>query len=471
MMLSLARSFILTIACLVAGCESPSAPPESQLAAPGTVPAEPQRAGDPERGRRALLEEPYLGCGIPYRAYLEAGGRDLRAPRIEGRAGLNAELPYFYTAHRTETGVDLVSVNCLVCHGGFFDGRLIIGLGNENLDFTGDGSAFAEAAGAYVGDGAEADEWRRWADRTRVAAAYQRTSTVGVNPAITVTLALQAHRDPKTMAWSPGPRFAPPPPEPIPASVPPWWRLAKKNALYSSAEGRGDQARAMMLGTIFCAEDVATLRKIDAYAPDMRAYFATLQPPAWPFPIDRELAAQGKAVFDRSCATCHGTYGTVPTYPNRLVALTEIGTDPLLAEFFSREGGRFNDWFAQSFFGETARAVPALGYVAPPLDGIWVTAPFLHNGSVPTIAALLDSSKRPRYWTRSFESSAADYDPEALGWRYTELDHGKAGAKDPKVRARIYDTTLPGYSNAGHTFGDGLDGAARKALLEYLKTL
>jgi hypothetical protein len=58
-----------------------------------------------------------------------------------------------------------------------------------------------------------------------------------------------------------------------------------------------------------------------------------------------------------------------------------------------------------------------------------------------------------------------------LGWNYTELAYGKDGATDPEQRKRLYDTTLPGYSNEGHTFGDNLTKEERHRVLEYLKTL
>ena len=102
---------------------------------------------------------------------------------------------------------------------------------------------------------------------------------MGVNPANNITLALMAHRDPETLARSEKPLMEPPPEQPLPVSAPPWWRLAKKNALYYNAEGRGDHARVLMLGAIYCAENVATLESIDRYAPDIRAFFASLQPP------------------------------------------------------------------------------------------------------------------------------------------------------------------------------------------------
>jgi mono/diheme cytochrome c family protein len=464
--------FLLYAILALAGCDSRPPAPKVEASPVGPVPAEPQRPGDPAKGYRALLNAPYIGCGVPYGAFEKAGGLKSNALRIPDRSGRNAELPYFMTAHRTPQGVELVSSNCLACHGGSFDGQLVIGLGNENLDFTEDRSAAIESTGAYVEGEAEAAEWRRWADRARTAAAYEVIDTMGVNTAVSATLALVAHRDPDTMAWSPKPLLEPPPLPPAPVSVPPWWRLAKKNALYSSAEARGDLARAMMLGAIYCAEDVDTLRKIDAYAPDIRAYFASIQPPRWPFALNRDLAEKGRAVFEATCSRCHGTYGDKPSYPNLVVATAEIGTDPVLAKnALPGVADRYIRWFNGSFFGETARAAPADGYIAPPLDGVWITAPFLHNGSVPDIAVLLDSSKRPKYWTRSFASAVADYDPETLGWRYTELPYGKDGAPETKERKKIYDTTRPGYSNAGHTFGDPLSDADRKAVLEYLKTL
>jgi hypothetical protein len=126
-------------------------------------------------------------------------------------------------------------------------------------------------------------------------------------------------------------------------------------------------------------------------------------------------------------------------------------------------------WFNESFYGKLARLEPQDGYVAPPLDGIWATAPYLHNGSVPTLAALLESGTRPKFWTRSFEST--DFDEGAVGWKFTALAAGQDAEPDAAKRVLIYDTTKPGYGNGGHGFGDVLSAADRSALIEYLKTL
>jgi hypothetical protein len=226
-----------------------------------------------------------------------------------------------------------------------------------------------------------------------------------------------------------------------------------------------------MTASTLCVDTVAEAEAIDAYFPDVHAYLMTLEPPAWPFAVDQAKADRGKDVFEATCARCHGTYGGGGSYPNLLVSLEEIGTDPLLAAGAAQYSTRFVEWFNQSWYGQRGRIEPQQGYVPPPLHGVWATAPYFHNASVPTIAAVIDSSARPTYWTRSYGTTRNDYDQAALGWRATTLDHGHAGEPNASARTRIYDTTLPGYGNGGHTFGDLLSAEERADLLEYLKTL
>lgn len=435
----------------------------------GVVSAETQRPGDPVAGYRALVNNAYVSCGIPYDAYRRSAPPAKPEQLLPGRSGVNASLPYNLNFHVDRDGVALVVSNCLTCHAGYFDGKLVVGLGDENLDFSRDPVLAAEGVGAYVKGDAAAAAWTKWADRIGAIAPYIITDTIGANPAVNLTWALLSHRDPETLAWSTEPLMEPPPRRPLPVSVPPWWRMKKKNAMFYNAAGRGDHARHMILATLLCTDTVEEARTVDAYAPDIRAFIVSLEPPQYPYAVDRGLAGPGEQVFEQACARCHGSYGNSASYPNLLIGLEEIGTDPLLAK--AAVGGdedRFNHWVSASFYGEGSRVAPAPGYMPPPLDGVWATAPYLHNGSVPTIGVLLDSSKRPRYWTRSFDSR--DYDRDSLGWRYTELEHGKAGADAERAR-RIYDTTLEGYSNRGHTFGDELNEIERRQLLEYLKTL
>jgi len=146
-----------------------------------------------------------------------------------------------------------------------------------------------------------------------------------------------------------------------------------------------------------------------------------------------------------------------------LIPQTIIQTDSLLqaANYLNPQ---FINWFNKSWFSSgdhPAKLVPFNGYIAPPLDGIWITAPYLHNGSVPSLEGVLNSSIRPKYWSRDFNKPQYDY--ENPGWKF--IVNVEANDKS------VYNTTLPGYGNQGHYFGDKLTKAERKAVIEYLKTL
>jgi mono/diheme cytochrome c family protein len=216
--------------------------------------------------------------------------------------------------------------------------------------------------------------------------------------------------------------------------------------------------------------------KEEATFRDIQAYLLTLEPPKYPFPINKALAAKGEAVFEAHCAKCHGTYGPDGQYPNRIIALDEIGTDTRRYYGISDDFGRYynKSWFAREkmgWFEDQYPAMPSPGYQAPPLDGIWATAPYLHNGSVPTVYHLLKSDSRPRLFTRSYRTNAEDYDPVKLGWKVTLLDEPPSPSLPPIERRKVYDTTKPGRSNVGHVFGDDLSEDERWAVIEYLKTL
>jgi hypothetical protein len=89
------------------------------------------------------------------------------------------------------------------------------------------------------------------------------------------------------------------------------------------------------------------------------------------------------------------------------------------------------------------------------LNGIWATAPYLHNGSVPTLKELL---KKPEDRIGKFRVGDREFIPEEVGFRY---DQGPFE----------FDTALPGNSNAGHAYGTDLPLEDRESLLEYLKSL
>ncbi len=434
------------------------------------LPAEQQREGDPAAGYDALVNNGYVSCGIPVTAYDQVFNDAPEHLRLPGRTGRNETLPYYYTAFTTKSGVEVVSLNCLVCHATTLQGEVVVGLGTSRYDFTNDQSNTAEAVGFLLSDETERMEWRKWADRVKAVAPFIKTTTLGVNPADNLAAALFAHRDQETLAWSEEPLLPLPPEQVIPTDVPPWWHMSKKTAMFFNGGGRGDHARIMMTASTLCTDSIEEAQEIDAYFPDVRAYISSIEPPPFPGSIDAPLAEQGRALFEATCSQCHGTYGDAPTYPTLLVATSDVGTDPALSSGTTQFATQFVDWFNGSFYGELARLEPKEGYVAPPLDGIWATAPYFHNGSVPTVEGVLDSTSRPAYWTRTFEDDASQ-DLVKLGWAFTALPYGKAGAADANEKKRIYDTTELGYGNGGHTYGDAFTAEERAAVIEYLKTL
>ncbi len=123
-------------------------------------------------------------------------------------------------------------------------------------------------------------------------------------------------------------------------------------------------------------------------------------------------------------------------------------------------------WVTASWFGPMENQT---GYLAPVLKGIWASAPYFHNGSIPTLEAVLDSSLRPLAWMRT-GSDTDDYDVDAVGWKFTE-ESATGVLGDTIEKRKTFDTLRPGLSKDGHTFGDALTTQQRSDLLQYLKSL
>lgn len=427
--------------------------------------AESQREGNAESGYRALVGENYVGCGVPQSLVQRFFGTPSQRWQLPGRPASSEGLPYFLNGYTTADGTKMATANCLSCHASMLQGKLVVGLGETRVDYSADATMPLQLASLVPATGEAGVELRKLVQRAKAIAPYIRTKVAGPNPADSVAAALFAHRDPKTLAWSKDLLLQEPSKDVPPVDVPAWWHLKKKNAMFYTGAGRGDQARIMMTSSALCTDSVERARAIDAYFPDVRAYVLSLEAPAYAFPIDEEKASAGQKLFRARCARCHGTYGPASTYPNLLVHLDEVGTDPYLALGSAQFAAPYLEWFAQSFYGEISRLEPGHGYVAPPLDGIWATAPYLHNGSVPTVAMVLDSTVRPAAWVDTRSRSA--YLEDALGFPFAIAnDEDKRQSQN-----RVYDTSIPGYSSSGHTYGDSMSASERAAILEYLKTL
>lgn len=498
----------------LAGCSSDDAPGLGGDAGAGdgavvsgpwdygvALPAESHETGDAQRGREILLNGSYMSCGVPLKLWDDpnlgalaqstlGGAGDETIP---GREGRNAGLPYTLNAFTTTDGAEVVNRNCLSCHGGHFDGKLVIGLGNATADFTNDVSKSAPASipdatlDAFGLSEAEKNNLDKVLRFGQALGPRLTMRTVGTNPAEQLTGTLIAHHDQKTLAWSDEPVIPVVEPkdengDPIEdarlvSDPPPWWRAHKKNALFYNGMARGDHRGTMALATAVCVDSLEEAERVDALFEDIHAFVLSIRAPEYSRSIDGALARSGKGLFEQNCSGCHGTYAEDPadderdTYPNLLIPLDVIGTDPAVA-MVPIDNEELTDWYNGSFYGEVTKAVPDdpfPGYVAPPLDGIWATAPYLHNGSVPTVELMLNSKARPDVWKR-VDLDDENFDEEALGWPYEELEYSQAEAPEEE-RKLIYDTSYWSQSNAGHTFGDHLTDKERRAVIEYLKTL
>jgi mono/diheme cytochrome c family protein len=433
---------------------------------PIPIPPSKQRlGGDPKKGYEYLVTGDYVKVGVPYSFFKLGMGKNSKL--YLQREGINKDIPHEYTAIKASNGEVLVAPNCMQCHAQVIDEKLVIGLGNSLADFTQFqrmNPKMLEQAMTWLqkSNPKQYEASKDFFTVTKTIAPYLNTQVRGVNPADRLAAVLAAHRDPKTFRWS-NEALIKIPDEVIPTDVPAWWLLKKKNAMFYSGFGRGDFGRFLMGSNLLTVMDTSESAQVDAHMPDVLAYIYSLEPPAYPYPVDRSLSAKGRIIFEANCSKCHGKYGKPETYPNLLVPGSLIKTDSFLYKS-NYSTAEFLGWFNNSWFtqGENpARLEPYNGYIAPPLDGIWITGPYLHNGSVPTLDALLNSKTRPRYWSRNFEQPVIDQ--EKGGWQYQT--HDQPGG------TTVYNTDLRGYGNYGHYFGDKLTAAERKAVIEYLKTL
>ena len=249
--------------------------------------------------------------------------------------------------------------------------------------------------------------------------------------------------------------------------TPPWWNYKTRTQLYS--DGFAEKSHRALMP--FLLEPINGPERFAEWESDfekIEQYLQSVPPPKYPHAVNSKLADSGRIAFARVCADCHGSYGRNSHYPELTIALDEVGTDPvrlgaLNSEYRSRYG---SSWFG--FYGESKVLSEPAGYVAPPLNGIWASAPYLHNGSVPTLWHLLHPEERPKRWQASRER---EFDPVRIGIAIEAAAPNADELSDSLRRRDIFDTTQFGKSASGHNFPDKLTETEKRAVLEYLKTL
>jgi hypothetical protein len=191
-----------------------------------------------------------------------------------------------------------------------------------------------------------------------------------------------------------------------------------------------------------------------------------LDAPAYPFKIDKELAGQGAPVYKKYCAECHGADGKDfrGEAVGKVVPIEDIGTDRRRLDSYTYDVAVNQNLIFAGYGDERfSHFRKTFGYANSPLDGVWLRAPYLHNGSVPTLRDLLEpSTKRPAKFYRGYDV----YDQKKIGF-VSDV------AEENGHKYFHYDTGEPGNSNKGHDgkpYGTELSNAEKDALVEYLKT-
>jgi len=247
-----------------------------------------------------------------------------------------------------------------------------------------------------------------------------------------------------------------------PTDMPSIWNLQKyhpEKGMFMNLAGDSHDAYSVIMDSALGLLGAAPKDK-DAFVGHVKwlhEYLGALPAPKYPFPVDAQRAEHGKAVFAANCAGCHASERTGTSVP-----VAEIGTDRNRLDSWNKEAAIAANNVVKKMGLERKGLVERKleGYIASFLDGIWLRAPYLHNGSVPTLRDLMEPiERRPATFYRGYDV----YDPVKVGF-VTEGDAAKRAGT-------LHDVSLKGNGNQGHAYGTQLPAAEKEALLEYLKTL
>ena len=240
------------------------------------------------------------------------------------------------------------------------------------------------------------------------------------------------------------------------ADLPSLWNQRPRRNLWLHWDGNNNlveernKSAAIGAGATPETLDVPALGRIEEWIMDFK-------PPPYPVSrIDQARAARGSTVYAGACASCHD-FGAEKV--GQVTPLAEIGTDPERLRSFTPEVAMRMNTLGEGYPWKFSHFRKTEGYANMPLDGLWLRAPYLHNGSIPNLRALLFPETRPAEFYRAYDV----YDWVNVGFVSNGPDAQREGVR--------FDTKAKGNSNAGHLYGQELPADQREDLLEYLKTL
>jgi mono/diheme cytochrome c family protein len=427
-----------------------------------------------QRGYQLLAEKPYLPPDFdqetfdavwkhwpnPLRSQAEKATVDQRRQMAFTRYGLTPRpddpskpLQYVVDAHGGWT------MNCFACHGGTIpeaNGGSVVWPGAPN-------SLLALQTLTEETRLAKADLQKPFTRMDLGSVFVPLGATNGTTNAVMFGVVLMGFRDAELnfRADRPVPKMTH-----HDMDAPPWWHFKRKKMLY--IDGFAEKGhRGLMQFMLVRSNGPEKFRAWEEEFRDVFAFISSIEPPKYPFQIDASLVERGRLAFNRICAQCHGAYGPGGQYPQRRVPIDEVGTDRVRLDALSpsHRDAYNQSWFAH--YGKDASLNNPGGYVAPPLDGIWASGPYFHNGSVPTLWHVLHPGQRPAIWKRSRDR----YDQARVGPQIEIFETMPADAHEAWQKRQYFDTRAFGKSAAGHKFPDELSEEEKRAVLEYLKML
>lgn len=376
-----------------------------------------------------------------------------------------------YNGHRI--GV----MGCVVCHSGRAAGQFVVGLGNKNIDVWRMGTDVHKIEQYWkdsVPSFLKSDSYVDTENAALAFSGYLSNTNLGNLTQGLVPISFirgwfyRIHNISVPQDMPKGQ-----------VKVPFLWGYGEKRKVGQFCDGFGDGSE---VGWAIAVELAAgqTPEAVRGYFDKVKEAEHKLEfllPPKYPFAIDQGLADTGRQVFNQTCTGCHGTYERdaegLPIYQGpKWIPSSVVGTD---LDRVAGHSPEFNQLVATSPLRDIIRTYKSEhGYFAPRLEGIWARFPYLHNGSVPTLADLFEAPEnRPKVFSMRNAGERERFDqkrmgltvPSSPGERRQLVGQAQAGARD------VYTVDRIGHSNSGHYFTQNLNPEQKLALLEFLKTL
>jgi hypothetical protein len=433
--------------------------------------AAPAYEGDRARGEALFYDHAFSATAgsVPVKVFqalpsvFPEYGREAIANRYGFLYMRDRELPIGFVK-APALGVDRISFNCSLCHTGKINGETVAGMPNRNLRLQefeeglfktlADDKFTADAmVPAIKAQHADLSMWEEAQIRLWIGIAKQQAVTKKPSPHRMGPGRFDLLQTFKTRLGIPAHNFN------ANMDIAPLFgqNTIKRYPRDGALGGDQDLVRYLI---VRLSGDNTPLKngQVPTWVKDLNTYLYGLEAPKYPHPVNAAKVRMGRQIFRNTCSPCHGTYESYDNrHPNTIIPLSVVGTDPNRVAVWDPASIAFVN---KDPLMKRLDLKPGEGMMPPSLRGVWATAPYLHNGSVPTVYDVLSSPEsRPAKFYRGQDG----LDPVKLG--LTSIESPSSPDQF------LMDTTIPGNGNQGHPFGVPLSEQERWAVIEYLKTL